>query len=173
MHKILTLFCFLVMSCSSLQVIPEPTLDLVSVKSSSFCPTWNWHPFCVETKPNSIFFTGTLNNSTSEKRYYLDYFQDSFDTDIPIGISLKIDGTYYVLKKISTEYSYSMKLRSEISEEMIKILSNTNQPISLSYSNRKSSLNFDLTMSETEKVKNNLREVVEKINSMQKLKIIR
>ena len=138
MHKILTLFCFLIMSCSSLQVIPEPTLDLVSVKSSSFCPTWNWHPFCVETKPNSIFFTGTLNNSTSEKRYFLEYFQDSFDTDIPIGVSLKIDGTYYVLKKVSTEYS-----------------------------------NFDFTMSETEKIKNNLKDMVDKINSIQKLKIIR
>jgi hypothetical protein len=173
MLKILTLFCFLVMSCSSLEVIPEPTLDLVSVKSSSFCPTWNWHPFCVEAKPNSIFFTGTLNNSTSEKRYYLDYFLDSFDTDIPIGISLKIDGTYFVLKKVSTEYSNSMKLRSELSEDMIKNISSTNQTISLSYSNRKSSLNFDLSTSETEKLKSNLRDVVEKINSMQKLKIIR
>jgi glutamate mutase epsilon subunit len=66
-----------------------------------------------------------------------------------------------------------MKLRSELSEEMIKNLSNTNQPISLSYSNRKSSTNFDFTNSETEKIKNNLRDVVEKINSIQKLKIIR
>ena len=98
---------------------------------------------------------------------------DSFDTDIPIGISLKIDGTYFVLKKVSTEYSNSMKLRSELSEDMIKNISSTNQTISLSYSNRKSSLNFDLSTSETEKLKSNLRDVVEKINSMQKLKIIR
>jgi hypothetical protein len=66
-----------------------------------------------------------------------------------------------------------MKLRSELSEEMIKNINNTNQPISLSYSNRKSSINFDFTMSETEKIKNNLRDMVEKINSIQKLKIIR
>ncbi len=173
MYKILSLVSFLMVSCSSLQVIPEPTLDMISVKSSSFCPTWNWHPFCVESKPNSIYFMGTLQNSTSEKKYYVDYYLDSFDTDLPVGFSFKIDGTYYILKRVSTDYADSLKLRSELSDDIIKLLSSTNQPVSISYSNRKATLNFDLSMRETEKVKMKLRDVVEKIQSSSKLKIIR
>ena len=162
-----------VINCSNLQVIPEPTLDSMTVKSESFCPTWNWHPICIDSKPNSFHFRGTINNTTSERRIYMDYYLDSFDTDIPVGVSLKINGTYYVLKKNLTDYSDALKLRSEISEDIVKLISSTNEPISLSYSNRKSSMNFDFSNSETEKVKNNLKSVVDKLNSIQKMKVIR
>jgi hypothetical protein len=167
---VLTLF---LVNCSSLQVVPEPTLDLISVKSKSYCPTWNWHPFCVETKPNSFYFRGVYQNSIGEKRYYIDYYIDSFDTDLPVGISLKVDGTYYILKKTLTDYSEALKLRSELPDDLIKLIGSTKENISLSYSNRKSTINFDFSNSETETIKNNLKTTIETVNNIQKLKIIK
>jgi hypothetical protein len=159
--------------CSSFDVIPEPTLNQTTVKSSTVCLTWNWHPFCMEGKPNSLVVRGILNNGSSEKKFYLEYYLDSFDTDLPVGVSLKVDGVYYNLRKAATDYADTLKITSEVSEDALSKLKATKNPISLSYSNRKNTLNFDLSSGDSQKLIDNLNDVVTKLNSLQKLKIVK
>ncbi len=173
MHYLFLVLSLFFIHCSTLQVVPEPTLDLITVKSKSYCPTWNWHPFCLESKPNSFYFRGVYQNSNGEKKYFIDYYIDSFDTDLPVGLSIKIDGTYYILKKTLTDYSEALKLRSEIPDDLVKLIGSTKENISLSYSNRKSTINFDFNSSESDAIKNNLKSTIDTINNIQKMKIIR
>ncbi len=159
--------------CHSMEVIPEPNLSQYTVKSAPVCLKWNWHPFCLESKPNSLIVRSTLNNTTGDYRYFLDYYLDSFDSDIPIGISLKIDGTYYNLKKTQTDYTDTLKITSELTEEVVAKLIATKKTVLLSYSNRKVTLNFDLSSSDTETLQSYVKEVTEKTTSLQKMKIVR
>ncbi|MCX7998956.1 MAG: hypothetical protein N3A69_08405 [Leptospiraceae bacterium] len=158
--------------CSSFEVIPEPNLTQITVKSKTVCLTWNWHPFCVDTKPNSLMIKGVLNNNTGEKKYYLEYYTDTFDTDLPVGVSLKIDGVYYNLRKVFTEYTETLKVTSELTEDVVNKLINTKNNISLSYSNRRSTLNFDLSSGKTSSLIDNMKDVQKKVLSLEKLKIV-
>lgn len=169
-HTLLILL--LIIKCSSFEVIPEPNLTQTTVKSQSVCLTWNWHPFCVDTKPNSLIIKGILNNNTGEKKYYLEYYTDSFDTDLPVGVSLKIDGVYYNLRKAITEYTDTLKITSELNDEVISKLLNTKNNLSLSYSNRRNTFNFELSSGKSAKLVENMREVQKKLLSLEKLKIV-
>ena len=42
---------------------------------------------------------GSLLHNTGDKKFYLDYHLDMLDTDLLVGISINLDGTYYNLKK--------------------------------------------------------------------------
>lgn len=171
MRILLFIILIFQINCNSSQVNLEPNLDSISVRSETFCPTWNWHPFCVESKPNSIVFIGVLNNTTGDRRYFIDYYLDSFDTDIPVGLSLRIEGTFYNLKKVATEYSEALKLRSEISEEVGRLLVSGNQPIVISYSNRKKTMNFELNESETNSIRKKYQSVRDTLGSQERMKI--
>jgi hypothetical protein len=166
-------FLVLVLGCSSLEVIPEPNLNQITVKSEPLCLSWNWHPFCVVSKPNSIQLIGVFNNSTLEKKYFLDYYLDSFDTDLPVGVSLKVDGVYYNLRKSATDYVDTLKISSELSEEVVTKLKATKNSISLSYSSRKNTLNFDFSSRQTDKFIQDLTELTNKTTNLQKLKIVK
>ncbi|MCB1177889.1 MAG: hypothetical protein KDK36_09950 [Leptospiraceae bacterium] len=166
------LLLFFLANCHSLEVIPEPNLTQFTIKSKPICLKWNWHPFCLETKPNSLTIRGILENSNLEHKIYLDYYLDSYDSDIPVGVSLLIDGTYYNLRKAGTEYTDTLKIRSEISEDIVKKIQKTKKTISMSYSNRKETLNFEFSSGETDDFKNYLKEVTDKIKSLKKMKIV-
>lgn len=171
--KNLFLFVLLVLlNCSSFEVIPEPNLTQITVKSKSVCLTWNWHPFCVDSKPNSLMIKGVFNNNTGEKKYYLEYYTDSFDTDLPVGVSLKVDGIYYNLKKVFTEYTETLKVTSELNEEVINKLLNTKNNLHLSYSNRKQTFNFELSSGKSNSLIENMKDVQKKTLSLEKLKIV-
>lgn len=170
--KTLFLVLFLLIRCSSLEVIPEPNLTQITVKSQTVCLTWNWHPFCVDTKPNSLMIKGVLNNNTGERKYYLEYYTDTFDTDLPVGVSLKIDGVYYNLRKVFTEYTETLKVTSELNEEVVKKLLNTKNNLSLSYSNRRNTLNFELSSRKSTSLIENLRDVQKQLLSLERLKIV-
>lgn len=165
-------FSFLI-QCHSMEVIPEPNLNQYTVKSPPVCLKWNWHPFCLESKPNSLMVRSTLNNTSGDYKYFLDYYLDSFDSDIPIGVSLKIDGIYYNLKKTQTDYTDTLKISSELTEEVATKIISTKKTILLSYSNRKVTLNFDLSSSDTETLQSYVKEVTQKTTSLQKMKIVK
>jgi hypothetical protein len=115
----------------------------------------------------------TLNNTSGDYKYFLDYYLDSFDSDIPIGVSLKIDGIYYNLKKTQTDYTDTLKISSELTEEVATKIISTKKTILLSYSNRKVTLNFDLSSSDTETLQSYVKEVTQKTTSLQKMKIVK
>lgn len=164
---------FFLLSCNSLQVIPEPNLEQVTVKSETICTEFTWYlPFCTRGKAKSLMLKGVYNNLTGDKKYYLDYHLDMLDTDLPVGLSLNLDGTYYNLKKVSTDYTDIVKLESEINQEVISKINSAKNNFSFSYSNRKDTYNFALSSGETKEFVKQLNEVVKRINAQEKLKIV-
>ncbi len=164
----------LLLSCNSLQVIPEPNLDQVTVKSETICTEFTWYwPFCTKGKAKSLMIKGIYNNSTGDKKFLLDYHLDMLDTDLPVGLSLYLDGTYYNLKKVSTDYTDIVKLESELSAEVITKIKETKKNFILSYSNRKDTYNFALSEGETNAFTNQLNEVIKKITTQEKMKIVK
>lgn len=165
---------FFSFNCNSFQVIPEPNLDQVTVKSETVCTEFTWYwPFCTKGKAKSLMVKGIYNNSTGDKKYFLDYHLDMLDTDLPVGLSLNIDGTYYNLKKVSTDYTDILKLESELTQEVISKINSARSNLGFSYSNRKDTMNFNLSAGESRDLRNQLNEVVKKINAQEKLKIIK
>jgi len=171
------LFCaslFFLHNCNSLQVIPEPNLDQVTVKSETICTEFTWYwPFCTKGKAKSMMIKGVYNNSTGDKKYFLDYHLDMLDTDLPVGLSLNLDGTYYNLKKVSTDYTDILKLESELTPEVISKMNSAKSSYTFSYSNRKDTLNFALSSGDTRDLKNQLNEVIKKITAQEKLRIVK
>jgi hypothetical protein len=168
------LFIFTV-HCSSITVIPEPNLEQYTVKSSTVCFSFRWYApfFCWDAQPNSILLKGIYNNNSGEKKYYLDYYLDNFDTDFPVGVSLKIDGTFYNLRKVQTDYSDTLRIRSEINEELIGKLKSYSGNLLLSYSNRSTTTNYELSSGESESILKNAKEVFDKLSSVSKMKIVK
>ena len=166
-------FLFFVINCNSLQVIPEPNLEQVTVKSETICTEFTWYwPFCTRGKAKSLMIKGVYNNLTGDKKYYLDYHLDMLDSDLPVGLSINIDGTYYNLKKVSTDYTDIVKLESEISSEVISKVNSAKNNFMLSYSNRKDTHNFTLSSGDTKEFAKQLNEVIKRIVAQEKLKIV-
>ncbi|MBK8399331.1 MAG: hypothetical protein IPL26_29330 [Leptospiraceae bacterium] len=162
------------LNCNSLQVIPEPNLDQVTVKSETICTEFTWYsPFCTMGKAKSLMIKGIYYNSTGDKKYALVYHLDMLDTDLPVGLSIYLDGTYYNLKKVSTDYTDIVKLESELSPEVITKIIESKKNLFLSYSNRKDTLNFGLSDRESRALSSQLNEVVKKINEQEKMKIVK
>ena len=115
---------------------------------------------------------GVYNNLTGDKKYYLDYHLDMLDTDLPVGLSLNIDGTYYNLKKVSTDYTDIVKLESEISSEVISKVNSAKNNFMLSYSNRTDTHNFTLRSGDTKEFAKQLNEVIKRVVAQEKLKIV-
>lgn len=143
------------------------------MKSEPVCPTWNWHPFCLNSKPNSVNLYGVLNNTSGEKKYFLDYYLDSFDTDIPVGISLKLNNAYYVLRKTHTDYTDAIKIRSELGEDLVKAISENQSDLVLSYSSRVDTINLEFSKRQSENFRSSMLDVVKQIESLEKMKIIK
>jgi hypothetical protein len=165
---------FFLISCNSFQVIPEPNLEQVTVKSETVCTEVPWYsPFCTKGKSRSLMIKGVYNNLTGDKKYYLDYYLDILDTDLPVGLSLNLDGTYYNLKKMSTDYTDILSIESELNPEVISKINAVKNDILISYSNRKNTLNFALSAGDTKKFLTQLNEVTKRIAAQEKLKIVK
>lgn len=167
------LFVFVLFQCTSIQVIPEPNLNQVTVKSEPICTAFTWYwPFCTNGKAKSFLIKGIYNNLNAEKKFFLDYHLDMLDTDLPVGISVNIDGVYYNLKKVSTDYSEILKIESELNSDVISKMNSAKNNLSFSYSNRKDTFNFALSSGETKEFIKQLGEVVKRTNAQEKLKIV-
>ncbi len=157
-------------SCASLQIIKEPLLERTTVKSEPQC--FSLFTFCRVGAPNSVLIKGFVENSSGNKSYFLEYYLSSFESDLPIGVSLKIDENYYNLKKASTEYSDYVMVESVLSPEILdKVLQSKN--LSLSYSNRKDTLNIEFSNRARKKFQINIQKIKEALFSAEKLNIIK
>ncbi|MDX1959451.1 MAG: hypothetical protein SFU98_12810 [Leptospiraceae bacterium] len=174
--NLLISFVFLfAIGCSSTNTIPEPNFEQTTVQSEPTCLSWKWYSpfFCYSGKANSVELRGTVSNNTGDKQFFLDYFLDSFDTDFPVGVAIKIDSTYYLLRKSQTDFSNTLLIRSEMSDEVISKLKGSSSSILLSYSNRSHTYNYQLSSGEAESLRKNAREVFDKLNSASKMKIVK
>ena len=174
-YKILLFLLFLIVSaCSSTKLIPEPSLDQVSFKSETICTEFVWYsPFCFDNKSRSIQLKLVVNNTSLEKKFYLDYVIDSADTDLPVGISIQIDGTYYNLRKMGTDYIDILKLSSELTPEVLNKIVSSKTDFIISYSSRKETFNYTLSSSNSTKLRNESKELLDKSKSFSKLNIIK
>jgi hypothetical protein len=172
--KPILLFLFVFYNCNTFVNIPEPSLDQTTVRSETVCTeVFILWPFCTKDKSKSVLLKGIFNNSTSEKKYFLEFVPDTADTDIPVGISIYIDGTYYNLKKMSTEYVETIKLSSELSAEIMNKLSNAKNNIRISYSNRTTTFNYSMNTSNSEKLSKQAGVILKQMKSVEILKIVK
>lgn len=167
------LFFAILIRCSSVDVIPEPTIDQISVESESVCIAYSLslNPFCYRGKPNSLLVTGVMENKTLKKFMYIDYFLDSYDVGLPVGVSLKVDNDYYKLKKVATDYTSTLKVKSEISNKVIdRILSA--KSIMVSYSNNTETKNIELSSGDRKDLVEQIKEVQTKLNKQSRMSIL-
>lgn len=167
-----TALLFLIANCRSTQLIHEPNLDRIIVKSKAVCIAFSLNPFCYEGKSNSLMIHGSLNNSTGAKKYVLDYYLDNFDSDLPVGVSLKIDDKYYVLPRLGTDYSDFLKISSELKDDVVKKFDGT-KSLEISYSNRRDTKNIVFSRGERDSFQQIIKDVVEQIDKTQKMEIVR
>lgn len=174
-YKIFLFLLFLAVTrCSSTKLVPEPSLDQVSFKSETICTEFVWYsPFCFEHKSRSIQLKLIVNNTSLEKRFLLDYIIDSADTDLPVGISIQIDGTYYNLKKMGTDYVDILKLSSELTPDILNKIISSRSDFIISYSSRKETFNYSLSSSNSSKLRNESKEILDKSKSFSKLNIVK
>ncbi|MBE7410960.1 MAG: hypothetical protein L6Q54_04595 [Leptospiraceae bacterium] len=169
-----TIFTFPVflifLNCSSLKVIKEPVLERTTVISEPIC--FSFFTICRESAFNSLVIKAVVSNESGERKYSLEYYLKRFEVEFPLGVSLGIDGEYYNLKRVSTEYSDYIKIGSELSLEVIEKILNSKKII-LSYSNRVETMNIDFSNSDREKFIQNIKKVQENIQKTEKLTIIK
>lgn len=124
-----------------------------------------------EGDAKSLNFKGIFKNLGFEKTIFLDYYLSSFEVSFPIGVSLRLDGTWFNLRKVGTEYSDSVKISSSISAEASdKILQA--KEIIFSFSSREKTTNQLLSHSETAKFQLLLKTLKEQLNAQTKLNIL-
>ena len=169
----LLLFLF---NCSSNQIVPEPALEQITVKSESICLNVHWYNpvswFCYEARPFSLSFRGVIDNSTGKSTYYLDYHIDPFDKDLPVGVSLKLDTSYYNLPKTGMDYLDSIKIISQMSDEVLQKASKSKN-IGFSYSNRSETVNLELSSSDADKLRSALEKLSSAVSSQAKMVIVK
>lgn len=148
---------------------PEPALEQVVFHSESVC--YGFHFFCSEGDAKSLNFRGIFKNLSFEKTIFLDYYLSSFEVSFPIGVSLRLDGTWFNLRKVGTEYSDSVKISSSISTEVAdKILQA--KEIIFSFSSREKITNQIFSRAETAKFQLLLKTLKERLNAQSKLNIL-
>ncbi|WCL51155.1 hypothetical protein [Leptospira sp. GIMC2001] len=176
MKKILIIFLtisFLILiNCGkskSMEIIPEPVVDQVSIISDEICLDSILWVFpanpCISVK-------GEKDNTTLKTRYYLVYNLSSFDVEFPVGISMQLGTSYNNLLKVSTEYGATLQLISEIPESLISTILNSDK-ILLSYTNRKETRNIELSAGDRSDLKDYLTKISSQLKSEPKLKIVK
>ncbi|MCE9502007.1 MAG: hypothetical protein K8R21_16115 [Leptospira sp.] len=160
-------------SCTSLQVIQEPNLGRIVVRTQSICfslfaPFYT--PWCFECKPNSILLKGIMENSSGTRTLFLEYYLKTFETELPVGVSLKLDNQYFILKKTETSYGENLKIVSELAPELIPKIESAGTVL-LSYSSRSETLNIEFSSGERKNFLNFLKGLNEKISSLDKMNI--
>ncbi|MCB1192160.1 MAG: hypothetical protein H7A23_08715 [Leptospiraceae bacterium] len=164
--------CLIIWRCSSVAVTPEPTIDQISIQSEPICIVFSLNPFCYRGKSNSLYVTGIMENKSLKKFIYLEYFLDSYDVGLPVGVSLKLDNDYYKLKKVATDYTSTLKITSEMSQQVVDKILSANV-IMVSYSNNSETKNIELSSGERKDLAKQIKEVQEKLNAQVKMRIIK
>ncbi|RHX94003.1 hypothetical protein DLM76_13595 [Leptospira yasudae] len=156
-------------SSESIRQTPEPALEQVLFHSDPLCP--GFHVFCSQGDTKSLTFRGVYKNPNGEKTVYLDYFLSSFEVSFPIGVSLKLDGTWFNLRKVGTDYSDSMRISSlvpaDVSEKILAA-----KEITFSFSSREKTTNQLLSKGEIARLQSLLKSLREKLDAQAKLNIL-
>nr|WP_244894510.1 hypothetical protein [Leptospira alexanderi] len=169
------LFCFSLFTgigCSSgdsIRRTPEPALEQVLFNSDSLCP--GFHLFCSGGDTRSLSFRGVFKNSTSEKSIFLDYYLSSFEVSFPVGVSLKLDGAWFNLRKVGTDYSDSVRISSFVPTEVADKIIHAKE-IAFSFSSREKTTNQFFSPAEAAKFQFLLKSLREKLDTQSKLNIL-
>ncbi|MCW7471258.1 hypothetical protein [Leptospira kanakyensis] len=167
------LIFLVVVSCSGTKayvVTPEPTLEQQTAISKDLClQRFLW---LFPGKRPCVYFKAERDNGTGLVQYFLLYEIGTFDVDIPIGVSLKLGETWYNLKRTNTDYSDTIIISSAISSDLIPKIGE-NQSIAISYTNRKETINYNLSSNQTATFQSNLSKLIRTIESEPKLNIYR
>ncbi|TGK25250.1 hypothetical protein [Leptospira stimsonii] len=158
-------------SCSSTSVIqtPEPSLEQVLFHSAPLCP--GIHLFCSQGDTKSMNFRGVYKNAGGEKSIFLDYYLSSFEVSFPIGVSLKLDGVWYNLRKVGTDYSDSMRISSAIPTDVADRIFQAKE-ITFSFSSREKTSNQLFSPGDTIRFQTLLKNLREKMDIQSKLNIL-
>lgn len=165
------LFIVLFSSCRSKDYVAEPAIHQYTFHSDALCIA-KWTLFCYQSKPGSLLFRGVTENSSGEKKYFLDYYMDSFDTDFPVGVSLKLGDTFYNLRRAQTEYGDVLQISSEVTNEVIEKILSADGPIVLSYSSRRNTENRELTSGDSARFKSEVKRIHDLNTAAGQLKIV-
>jgi hypothetical protein len=117
-----------------------------------------------------VYFKGERDNTTGNVQYYLLYEMGTFEVDLPIGVSLKLGEIWYNLKKANTDYSDTIVVSSSIPTEVLPKIGESKK-ISISYTNRKGTMNFELRDSSVNKFQTSLSKLIRALESEPKLNI--
>ncbi|MCZ8239624.1 MAG: hypothetical protein O9346_06500 [Leptospiraceae bacterium] len=168
--QILALGFFLSINCGKSQtlvIVPEPLVDQVSAISPEIClDSFLW----IFPSNPCFWLKAEKDNTNAKTRTSLVYNLSSFDVEFPLGLSLEIDGTYFNLLKLGTEYGSQLQLVSDLPEPVALAISKANK-VSLSYTNRKETRNYNLSSGEVSDLKNYLAKLSSLIKAEPKLKI--
>lgn len=157
------------LSCASAptyKVTPEPTLEQSSAISEEIC----LDRLLFISKRPCVYFKGERDNATGNVQYYLLYEMGTFEVDLPIGVSLKLGEIWYNLKKANTDYSDTIVVSSSIPTEVLPKIGESKK-ISISYTNRKGTMNFELRDSSVNKFQTSLSKLIRALESEPKLNI--
>ncbi|PKA03750.1 hypothetical protein [Leptospira ellisii] len=149
--------------------VPEPALEQVLFGTDPICP--GFHLWCSAGDPKSVSFRGIYKNANGEKILYLEYFLSSFEVSFPIGVSLKLDGTWFNLRKVGTDYSESMRISSLLPIEVADKIQNAKE-VTLSFSSREKTTNQLLSSGEKNQLQQSLKSLREKLDAQAKLNIL-
>ncbi|EMY76065.1 putative lipoprotein [Leptospira weilii serovar Ranarum str. ICFT] len=169
-----TLLCvglFSGIGCSgdTIRQTPEPALEQVLFHSAPLCP--GFYLFCSFGDTKSLNFRGVFKNLNSEKTIYLDYYPSSFEASFPIGVSIKLDGTWFNLRKTGTDYSDSIRITSSVPTDVADKIAQTKE-ITFSFSSREKTTNQLLSSGEVAKFQFLLKSLREKLDAQSKLNIL-
>ena len=106
------------------------------------------------------------SNYTKDRHKYL----DSYDVGLPVGVSLKVDNDYYKLKKVATDYTSTLKIKSEISPKVMKRILSSNS-IMVSYSNNTETKNIELSSGDKKDLVEQIKEVKTKLDAQSRMSI--
>lgn len=161
-------------SCQSFEVIPEPVLHRTMVISEATCLNFKWwNPlswFCYAEKPMSLSIRASVDNENQQIAYFLDYFVDDFELDLPIGVSIKLDNTYYNLKKSSIDYVETIKITNKISADILQLATRA-KSITFNYTNRNRSYDIELSKGTRDELAIAIKELIKQAKSIQKMTI--
>nr|WP_246057359.1 hypothetical protein [Leptospira gomenensis] len=164
-----SVFCFFACSSADVRQVPEPALEQVLFSTEPLCP--GFHVWCSAGDPKSLSFRGIYKNTNGEKILYLEYFLSSFEVSFPIGVSLRLDGTWFNLRKVGTDYSESMRISSLLPIDVADKIQNAKE-ITLSFSSREKTTNQLLSTGEKNRLQQSLRSLREKLDTQAKLNIL-
>jgi hypothetical protein len=159
-------------NCSSSKaytILQEPTLDQIAAQSEEICLK-QWL-YLISRKP-CILIQGEKDNTAGSVQYYLRYEIGTFDVDLPIGISLKLGGTWYNLKKSATNYSETITINSQLTPEVLTALASA-QTIEISYTNRSRTENIVFSDSQASSLKEAFVKVQRLLESEKKMIILK